>query len=72
MTGIAGAGTTVLVPEPWALAVPAALVAMQFSCTEPEAPAVKVTLVPVVLEVMEPPVMVHARVLPAWAGVLAV
>ena len=71
-TGVLGAATMVLVRDPWALAVPAALVATQFSCAEPEAPAVKVTLVPVAAEVMVPPVIVHARVLPVWAGVLAV
>ena len=63
----------VLVAVPAAEAVRPALVTMQLGFVVPEAPAVKVMLVPVVEEVMVPPVIVQAYVLPAaWLGTLAV
>ena len=58
----------VLVAVPGVETVPAAFVAVQPSCTDPEVPAVKVTLVPVVAEVRVPPEMVQAKLQPIWAG----
>ena len=55
-----GAATTVKVRLPGVPAVPAALVTVQPSTREPTAPAVKVMEVPLVAEVMVPPVMVQA------------
>ena len=60
MVGAVGAATMVLVPVPAAEAVPAWLVTTQLGTVVPEAPAMKVMLVPVVAEVMVPPVMVQA------------
>ena len=48
------------VAVPAGAAVLAALVTVQLSWTEPEFPAAKVTLVPVVTEVMAPPVIPQA------------
>ena len=63
-----GTGTMALLAVPAAELAPSALVAMQLRLTEPDAPAVKITLVPLAVEVRVPLVMVQAKVLPAWAG----
>ena len=70
MTGTVGAaGTMVLLAVPSAETVPAALVAVQRRTRAPEPLAVKVTFVPVVAEVIEPPVMVQEKVMPPWGAV---
>ena len=56
---VVGAPTTARVRLPGVLARPSALVTVQPSTSEPGAPAVKVMEVPVVAEVMVPPVMVQ-------------
>ena len=58
--GCVGTATMVQVAVPAGAEVLPASVTVQERWTWPEAPAVKVTLVPVVLEVRTPPVMVQA------------
>ena len=70
MTGTIGAaGTMVLLAVPSADTAPAALVAVQRRARVPGPLAVKVTLVPVVAEVIVPPVMVQEKVMPPWGAV---
>ena len=64
-------GGLVLVAVPAAEVMPAGVVEVQMRVTVPEAPAVKVTEAPVLLEVMLPLVMLHCRVLLPWEAVLA-
>ena len=67
-----GAAAIVQLAVPAVEEVPAALVAIQPSWTDPEAPAVKVIWFVLPPAVIVPPVMVQAYVQPVWVGTEAV